>query len=303
MIFNVRNLDIVITRNCQLNCTGCLTFSDHNKVKGHTDLNTAMPWLEFWASKLNPQTLHIFGGEPLMNSEFPNWVKSVSALFSKQTINVQTNGIKITQFDHDTLFDLIHNYNLQLSISKHNQLPWYEELINKSVSLLETIVGVGAWTEINATERVYVSNNKNHSFRIVDHSTNDISRNWANHYNGYGRTLKPGLEFDSPKYVEHHGFCEAKEYIQLYEGSLYKCPTMAVLDNTLASYDYPNKDAWEPWLNYQKLPMGASDDNIQQWLATQAGPEKYCNMCFIGHPEKIVHTLKVKEIDQQPNSN
>ena len=300
MLFDVSKLDIVITRTCQLNCAGCLTFSNHNRVKGHIELDTAKPWLEFWASKLKPETIHVFGGEPLMNPEFPTWVRTVAELFRSdrcKQINAQTNGIKISSMDSAVLFDLIHNYNLQLSISIHSQETWYQEKISEAVKILETIVGPGRYEEVNGSERVYISEDDLRNFRLVNHSVGDPNRRWVGHYNGYGKNLTPGREFEHAKHIEHHGFCEAKEYIQLYEGKLYKCPPMAILKHALEMYEYPNREQWQPWLDYQPLAVDATDAEIAQWLAVQAGPEKYCNMCFDAEPAHVVHTLKVREND------
>jgi len=298
-LFEIEKLDIVITRSCQLNCSGCLTFSNHNLVKGHVDLTASLPWLEFWSSKLKSKTVHVFGGEPLMHPDWSNWVRTVSTLFCKHGIgiNMQTNGIKISAVDYNLLYDLIHNYNLQFNITVHSQESWYQEKINQGIKILESIAGVGAYTEINSTERVFNSDDGWRSFRITDGTANDDTRRWVSHYLGHGATLRPGREFDHFKHIEHHGFCEAKEYIQLYEGSLYKCPPMAVLEDTLARYNYPNREQWEPWLAYQPLPAGAADETIAQWLTMQSGPEKYCNMCFGEEPPRQTHTIKVKYKD------
>lgn len=300
-MFEIEKLDIVITRSCQLNCGGCLTFSNHNLVKGHVDLAASLPWLEFWSSKLKPKTVHVFGGEPLMHPDWAGWVRTVAQLFrlpgQHYSVNMQTNGIKISAVDVELLHELIHTYNLQFNITVHSQESWYQEKIKQAVDILENIVGLGSYTEINQTERVYTSEDDLRSFRITDGTADDDTRRWVSHYLGHGTTLRPGRGFDHPKHIEHHGFCEAKEYIQLYNGSLYKCPPMAVLEDTLARYDYPNREQWEPWLAYQSLPAGSADEAIAQWLAVQAGPEKYCNMCFGEEPPRQTHTIKVKYKD------
>ena len=72
---------------------------------------------------------------------------------------------------------------------------------------------------------------------------------------------------------------------------------MAILKHALDAYNNPNPTAWKPWLEYQALTVNATDLEIEQWLERQAGPEKYCNMCFNQEPAKVIHTLKVKEHD------
>jgi hypothetical protein len=259
-------------------------------------LATAIPWLEFWSQKLEPDTIHLFGGEPLMHPDFPNWVKTVSTMFfqasgvADRPINIQTNGIKLRSLDYDTLVDLILNYHLNISISIHSKEEWYQTEINSAIQLLESILVNGEWTIVNATERVY--NSSSGIFRVIDHSSDDVDRAWTGHYKGHGASLRPALNFDRVNYVKNHSCCEAKEYIQLYNGALYKCPTMGVLADTLATYNYPNKELWEPWLQYKSLGYNATVKEIADWLTIQAGPEKYCNMCFGPKPITKIHTLK-----------
>lgn len=289
-MIDVKNLDIVITRSCQLNCNGCLVFSDHNLVKGHTSVESAIPWLTFWAKQLNPRVLHLFGGEPLMHPEFVLWAETVKSLFRKNlALNVQTNGIKIKSFDKDTLKYLVDDLKLHFNITIHNNLEWYKNAVNDGISLLEQCLPGGSWTNINDSEKVYRQNN-GRWFSV----TEGFNRPWVNHYTGHGYTLRPSFSFDSEKYKDNHSYCEAKEYIQLYEGNLYKCPVIATLDDTLSKYDYPNKKSWEPWLNYRYLPVNSTIDEIAQWLKIQCAPERYCNMCFGEELPATIHTLKIK---------
>lgn len=286
----IKNLDIVITRSCQLNCSGCLVFSDHNLVKGHTTVESAVPWLEFWSGILEPRVLHLFGGEPLMHPTFVEWVEIVKKYFGKYVnLNVQTNGIGIRKFNKETLFYLVNDLELHFNITIHNELDWYKAAVNEGVQLLEECLPEGKWTNLNSTEREFRQKDGKW-FRI----TEGINRPWVNHYTGHGYSLKPSFPFTSDKYTLNHGFCEAKEYIQLYEGNLYKCPVMATLKDTLSKYDYPNKDSWEPWLNYEYLPYGSDVDKIKEWLTIQNKPEQYCNMCFGQELPITIHTLKTK---------
>jgi hypothetical protein len=70
---------------------------------------------------------------------------------------------------------------------------------------------------------------------------------------------------------------------------------MAVLDETLKLYDYPNQSQWQPWLEYQPLFANSTDEEIKSWLDKQKVPEKYCNMCFGSEEKNILHRIKVKK--------
>jgi len=294
MLKHIKNLDIVITRSCQLDCDGCLVFSNHNAIKGHTLVEDSMTWLESWFSRLRPEVIHLFGGEPLMNPQFVDWVHVVNTFLIQQRkykgLNVQTNGIKLAGLGQELLDHLVNEEKVHFNISVHNQLPWYQDSIKSAVEMLETSFD-GHWQQLNESEKIYKQNDK--WFSVTDF-TNTKNRQWVNHYNGHAATLMPGRNFDDEFYVKSHAYCEAKEYIQLYEGNLYKCPTLAVLGQTLNALGNPNSKDWEPWLQYNFLPSNCSTEQLEEWIATQCIPEKYCNMCF-GEPKKItIHSLKSK---------
>ena len=295
--FDIDCLDIVIARSCQLNCRGCITFSDHNRVKGYTRINDSLAWLEFWSQKLRPKTLHLFGGEPLMHPELLEWVKQTNKFFN-HTINIQTNGINIKSIPHKELSEMIWNYNVNFSISLHSQEQWYNEKIEQAVKTITDIIGDGVWSQVGPATKYYVGKHE-HSLTLND--TSELG--WVSHYKGFGSSLAPGNNFESNKFNKSHDYCEAKPFIQLYNGALYKCPPLAVLDDTLSKYNYPNKDMWQPWLDYKPLTINSSDSEIASWLDKQAKPERYCNMCFGDQGSTIAHKMKVKLVNdnRQPN--
>ena len=85
-------LDIPIIRSCNLECGGCLTFSDSKKIKGLVNLDQSRPWLEHWASRLDPSAVTIFGGEPLLHPNFIGWCKQVRQLWPNAELRINTNG-------------------------------------------------------------------------------------------------------------------------------------------------------------------------------------------------------------------
>lgn len=296
MLYEVDNLDIVITRNCQLDCSGCLTFSNHNKAKEHLNLQDNLPYLDFWSNKLKVNGIHMFGGEPFMHPNLFDWVYAVRNYFRKkhisksQAISIQTNGLKISSYDIDKLQFLVSDCRLSINITLHSKEQWYLEKIKEAIVVIEKVYGAGHWEQINLTDKRYI-NAKNLWVSISDQT----EKTWVNHYLGHGRTLRPSFDFNLSKYIDNHSFCEAKEYVQLYKGKLYKCPPMAVLDETLKLYNYPNKLQWQSWLDYQPLSTNSTDEEIKSWLERQKLPEKYCNMCFGEEPRNLLHRIKVKK--------
>lgn len=287
-MFDVGYLDIVIARNCQLNCRGCITFSDHNLSKGYVKVEDAIPWLEIWSKRINPGTLHLFGGEPLMHPDLLNWVKITSKFF-KKTIDIQTNGIKLSSLNYDELSQMILNHNVNFAISIHSNEDWYKEKIDQAIKVVTSIIGPGTWQQINKNTKLY-KGLKSHTITLNSATTLP----WVSHYKGFEHSLQPGNNYDSEHYIASHDYCEAKEFVQLYNGVLYKCPPLAVLKETLSKYNHTNNPIWNPWLNYKPLDTNCSDEELKTWLQIQTKPERYCNMCFGGHGDKNLHQLKVK---------
>lgn len=286
-MFEVENLDIVITRNCQLACKGCLVFSDHKEVKGHFNPHDLKSEIKWWGTKLRPKTLHLFGGEPLMNPWIDDWIRLAKLAF-KTTVNIQTNGILLEKFGRDFFNNPTTLKTVRISISKHNNDPDYVDKVNSSIEFMKSVVDVVKITQ-NGSETTY--DGRNGSFSVVDWT----QRSWVPHYDGYGKLLSPGNSWDSENYVENHGHCEAKTYIQLYKGKLWKCPTIAVLKDSLELIG-TNTNQWEPWFDYFALEYNSDDDMIESWLKQQRNPERICNMCF-GNPRPTEeHFIKIKEI-------
>lgn len=290
MIHDIDYLDIVISRNCQLACEGCLVFSDNPSVKKHFSVESEKNVIKKWASKLNPKTIHLFGGEPLMNPEFLNWVKFISEVFNGKIINVQTNGLKLSDILLDDLKNLVFNLDVMFSISIHSKDENYLKKVNLGIDKLKSLFPNGGTEEwIDDSEWVY-NTETGLGFRVVEW----WRRPWVSHYQGYGKSIHPAHEWNSDRYPELHGFCEAKNYIQLYKGKLWKCPTIAVLKDSLKMIG-TNTNQWEPWFNYFALDSEANDEMIRSWLEQQKKPERICNMCF-GKPRPIKeHFIKIKE--------
>ena len=292
MMFDVDYLDIVITRSCQLNCQGCLTFSNHNKVKGHIDSVTAVPWLMAWSHRIRPKQIHLFGGEPLMHPAFFPWVRNVYNTFCKNrvgsVIHVQTNGLKLSSLSDSDLKILIFRFNVKFNISMHSDESWYLDTVNPQIERLAKCLG-GEWTHDGLVSIC----DKDGYYVKVTHQT---KMPWVPHYQGHGSTLRPGRAWDDEHYVKSHSYCEAKGFIQLVNGSLYKCPPMGVLSDTLKTYDYPNKPDWQEWLDYQSVSHDCSDSELEAWLTLQSQPERYCNMCFGPNAHEVkLHQLKIKQ--------
>ena len=97
-------LDIPIIRSCNLSCGGCLTFSDSKRIKGLVNLEESKEWLAHWADRLDPETVTVFGGEPLLHPQFVEWCIELRRLWPKADLRINTNGYYL-----DTVYDKIES--------------------------------------------------------------------------------------------------------------------------------------------------------------------------------------------------
>lgn len=309
-------LDIPIIRSCNLNCGGCLTFSDNKRVKGLVNLSESAEWLENWASKLEPEAVTVFGGEPLLHPDFINWCKKVRELWPNSELRINTNGYYL-----DRLFDkvgelFVENIRPQFIVSiQTGHEPYYsivkehvENLKKRVIDHLSPLypnrkVSWNLW--LNEQEifkqwfRIDVDN-RDTGIRITVCEQFKIP--WQAHYKNSEENLRPFYDYDAEYYTDNHKFCQAKNFVNLYEGKLYKCPTVAVLGHTLQTFGLTEHKSWEKYLSsYQSLESTASIEQVSAWIENQKNPEKVCNMCGFSGPDGSNGHLNRHEL--KPNWN
>ena len=100
MISNSRHkidkLDIVIARACNLNCEGCVTFSNFSHIRGilrwQDQKDKILPWLDRLEIS---DFITLFGGEPLLNPDIMDYLQGITSYYEEigesTTISIQTN--------------------------------------------------------------------------------------------------------------------------------------------------------------------------------------------------------------------
>jgi hypothetical protein len=69
--------------------------------------------------------------------------------------------------------------------------------------------------------------------------------------------------------------CPGKYCRQLFQGRLWKCPTLAYLQ--LQDQLSPVRECWHPYLKYTPLEATCSDAELDEFLLREE--ESYCAMC------------------------
>lgn len=121
------NLNIVLNRHCNLNCQGCGMFANLYNEPCFSDFNQYKKDL-LRLKELFSQARYIglFGGEPLLNKELPDYIKLCRELFPAASIYVETNGILLLSCE-DSLFETMRDNNVCILItpyviSKNNEI-------------------------------------------------------------------------------------------------------------------------------------------------------------------------------------
>jgi hypothetical protein len=65
----------------------------------------------------------------------------------------------------------------------------------------------------------------------------------------------------------------------LYEGSIYKCSSIALLNRVLNDWKQPITNDWKPYTDYIGITPNSSDREIRQFIQNFGRPHKICSMC------------------------
>ena len=99
----LRYIDYQICDHCNLNCKGCAHFSPLFDQVG-VDFNGCIEDIRKVRNKVsNIARLDLLGGEPLLNPELSEYVKTVRTLLPDTRISIFTNGLLIPTLSDDTL--------------------------------------------------------------------------------------------------------------------------------------------------------------------------------------------------------
>jgi len=293
-------LDIPIIRSCNLACVGCMTHSDHKNVKGLVNLEESLDWLKFWGERLQPETVTVFGGEPLLHPNFVQWTETVKSIWTKSDIKVNTNGYYLNNLldNVDTLF--APGTNMKIIVSVQTGVEPYLSKVKENIAIFKQKI-IDYYLSLPGVTRAewdlwldeYDINTKQWFRLMVNDGWTDIGLTtcdqyklpWCGHYVGFGEDMRPTYDYNDVHADGNHKFCQAKEFVTLYKGTLFKCPPIGVLEHSLTTFGIENHPSWVPYLqDYKRLPTTATDEQIQEWFSNQCNPENVCNMCGFTGP-------------------
>jgi len=267
----IKKLDIVISRACNLSCDGCVTFSQFKDIKGVYRWADQKDTIFNWLDRVQVEdTICLFGGEPFLNPDLHLYIKGICEYLANQyrqsMLFIQTNGLKLT--NRPEILELYQDpeiaRRLHIDVSYHTSDTTARTKIDQGIEYFKKGIAENTrdihdgWTHSGFTVTDYVGNK------------------WVKHYEIENNQIVPNNPYAGNEYIKSHEWCHIKNFVNLFEGRLYKCPPMAVLNDffkSRKSYD----PVWNDWLEYNSCGL---EDDLESWLNVQSKPERVCNMCF-----------------------
>jgi hypothetical protein len=249
--FKIPHMQLHVTHSCNFTCEGCSHYSNHGH-SGNIGLDECDEWLYKWSKRLQPEVFTILGGEPTLN-------KNLTAIVYM---------VRMVWPDPSTQIDLVSNASF---LHMHPNLP--EALLNTDTTLAISIHNKKDVSYVNKFKRGYLLAKEWKKELGVDIEFWDCTDNsWIPQYKGFGKNMMPYEDNDQRKSWKA---CVSKLCVQLHEGKLWKCPSLAYLPMQAKKYNLDPK--WDPYLKYEPLEFDCTDEELEKFLNIE--DESFCSMC------------------------
>jgi hypothetical protein len=84
-------IEFYITNQCNLACTNCNRFNDHD-FRGHYAWEASADAVEAWSQRIDAPLITIIGGEPSLHPGLETWAANLRRLWPRTDIIIQSNG-------------------------------------------------------------------------------------------------------------------------------------------------------------------------------------------------------------------
>ena len=252
-------VETMITQSCNLSCYGCTNYSDLTH-SGYVRWADGKQQLEAWLARIDIPDFGILGGEPLVNPEVDRWIVGLRELLPNAQIRFTTNGINLHKKFH--IIKLLHDIgNCVIKIGVHINDPQLEKTIQRIYDLYEwepiTEYGIDRFT---TGDRVRFYVRRPTTFRKT--------------YRGTYETMMPHNSNPAEAFKQ----CCQQTCPLLYKGRIYKCSTSRLLEDTLARFNNPNYEQWEPLID-RGIGPDCSDKELEAFLNNFGKPNAICKQC------------------------
>ena len=271
-------VETMITQVCNLSCVGCTNYSDLQH-EGYVTWAEGKRQIESWLERVDILDFGIMGGEPLINPEVEQWITGVRDLLPSAQIRFTTNGVNLNK-KMNVVKLLSEVGNSVFKITVHQQDTELENIIQE-------IFNSYSWQPVveHGVSRYKTANN----FRFQIKKPTMFLKTFLGSYND----MKP--HDNQP--ADAFKICCQQSCPLLYNGRIYKCSTSGLLEDTLAKFNYPNADHWQPYIQ-QGIGSNCSEDELAAFLDNFGKLANICRMCpsSTDLESKIIHLENVSKV-------
>jgi MoaA/NifB/PqqE/SkfB family radical SAM enzyme len=258
-------LEWMVTTSCDLACPGCDRFIDHNH-NWTEDFDLLKERMTAWSKHLDPDNLTIIGGEPLIHPRIYDILATANKYFNHATIELFTNGLLLPK--KPKLYKKLKNLDcdVKICISYHNRQSEIRNLIDSNIE--KYFFRKDNWRLIG---------NKTWKAGSVTIEISDMTEGgWYDYRKVVNNKLKPWNE-NNPE--SSYRNCEVNKIPIVYDGLIYKCPPISMLQTHAKKYGLDNDTDWHPYLKYKGLSANCSELELEKFIENIYQPHSICNMC------------------------
>ena len=248
-------LEFYITNVCNLSCPGCNRFNNHY-FRGSQRWNDYQEVYQKWAQEIEPGSIGILGGEPLLTPDALNWIKGVHSFWPKTFCKVVTNGFYLNKVNG--LYDFLRDHpKVQLWVGIHNKIhkhPYQQ----------------------------FIMITDNNQVKIK------VEHNWWFHQ-GALTQLETGFKLHESDPTKAHNNCHMKTCHHFIRGKLYKCGVVALLPEFDKQHNLLLSDHDRNLIeNYRPLQIDDDADTKLSFVKKLSDPIPQCKFCpEVYHGEQI----------------
>jgi len=273
-MYRLPSLDIMIQYSCSLSCHGCISMSDNPKTGG-VSIAEGEEWLREWSQKVDPYTIILSGGEPLLNPDIDQWIRKTREYFPNSTIKLSTNGVHLK--DSKMIPILMEVGNAIYDVSYHMMGPTGDMMEKELVKQA---------TDISDKWHVLTQPMKEVPISLtLDTVTVQLTmfEYFVKPYHGKFGLIRP---WRSNGKEASHASCGAPKNPILFKNRLFKCPPIANLRDTLEQHDLLFNADWQQYLKYKGFGL---EDDLTAYIADIGKPNNICTMCSADNRAVVEH--------------
>lgn len=278
-------VEFYITNVCNLACSGCNRFNNF-------DFRGFQKWADYkevyqqWSQEVEPKSIAILGGEPLLNPTFMEWAQGISELWPKSQIRIISNAFQLDRVKN--LYNLLETHrNIELWVGIHNK-QHKKKIIDKVSNFLQHPLITVFDNSMPYQEKLTIVDKNNVQVTI--------EYNWWFHQGTVIKTPEH-LTLHQSDVTTAHNNCHMKTCHHFVHGKLYKCGVVAVLPEFDQQHTLSLSSEDRKLLtSYQPLTVADSTEKKKQFIDNLTNPIDQCRFCPESYYGDMIHAEEKKEL-------